>query len=969
MRIFLQFILLILLSANNAFAECTTWEEYSCSNHESADEDCRSPCVNGYQKKDCKNKFKTLNEKTEMWYSGTNEITVERTYCWTRKLTNWNIFSSGSYGACNDSFTSDDYYYRFNVDINDASNELGQIKILRSCGNGCGIWGDHICLEYVEDGDDMKMGDTNNSGLDKICAYIVMDASHAPVENKCDKYNPLINWCHAFIGCVDVEPPPGPSPFNPTLLNVIEPYIQLETSVETLINSYGSTFDQPVISFAFGADDYALRYKFDGDTSNVCDSCTEPTCQTLDGIEYCAYVNSDSPSEVCLCEGSSCSGDETLGCLPRPTPSESNIKIVTEYWPIEKSYNDYYVPALRAFYVRTFSTGDIKYTDGSGNYYKLDDDDNYYLYSGDTFSTSPATGSVIDTLTYDYLALSNPDLDTSYGNQLATEYYKSLISSGYYSMVTDSPKYNGNDLYSISLKSIVPELNSSFGLTLDYTSAAFSQNYLAINTDITCSSGICNVYEVKSSSSSDDGSIGYISHATGELGRNRDEDLRTCSGTEDMTICYTTDCCIENCDSVNSESDKDIIKKSLCPGVYQVPSAVITGLYFADNSAIGDCPFSNNIDCMFRAYAKDSGGTWGGATYYDYPYDASYITMHLNDSCVTSFYADRRFCFYNSDYYGCILDRINASELTCLREYIFDNYSYDPCSDDDTFFECVNNINWFFYGSEDELVFAENSSVGSTCPFSNEVDCILRAYGIENSMGFSSTNSTSTYPKTFYEESQECVTQSEYDSALALAKQNAYNSTYNSVYNSTYSEAYQNAYTSWSCAYCYAKFWGIGSCLDSCAKNKATSEATSAAQSAATDAKNAVTSVDLEVCNEHDDCIEEFYDDRYQCFSNSDYKYCMYDRDVSTSTLSCFTSHIQDTYGYDLCKSYDDYFSCVKKIYYFYYKDEAPSLGDEPSSSDLSTDDYICLSSDTTWDGFFDGHTFNDLCKEIKKIY
>ena len=132
----------------------------------------------------------------------------------------------------------------------------------------------------------------------------------------------------------------------------------------------GSKFQTPLIDMSLknpqGATTQTLHlmYVFPGDDSVA----RYARCQKFNGLDttYCANVSNNNPSEVCVCEEGQCGekADEPeiyLGCVPRPSPKDSNIDLIPSYEPyIDEKGNIF--PSMNLKFHDKINNKDLKFS-------------------------------------------------------------------------------------------------------------------------------------------------------------------------------------------------------------------------------------------------------------------------------------------------------------------------------------------------------------------------------------------------------------------------------------------------------------------------------------------------------------------------------------------------------------------------------------------------------------------------------
>lgn len=419
----------------------------------------------------CRNQYKAWQDRiiftrtTADWT--TAQYTVKSTWCWVRNglFDNWSCNWFGS------SVWAGNYSYTFSdSDIKSASDSSGRQILVDGSGNP----GYNVCLKRYAPGEALNQGGTNTKKRPIVCAYVV----NAVGPNSCQ--SPYATWEGATIGCVDDVIKSRPPTLNPTMPATVSPYVDstigLLDSVDDKGNkiqgyiSLGSKFDQPVVRLIRSntSDSLLLRYKFAGDTS-IKPGDTLKQCdifpKTSDGLQYCAMVPNDQPDVVCACEKSNgCPNNIWMGCVPRPTPSQSGLAIVAEYNPYIDTTTNKLTPALNIAFALADTGGNIIYYDQDGSQVYFDASNNpFKMSSSGTATTNPATLP----LKFNRLPLPNPPVS------IREQYVKSINagSSTVYINMKDSAT-----VYGVNFQTIIPKLDSNknptyVGLQTKYTRA------------------------------------------------------------------------------------------------------------------------------------------------------------------------------------------------------------------------------------------------------------------------------------------------------------------------------------------------------------------------------------------------------------------------------------------------------------------------------------------------------------------
>jgi len=198
------------------------------------------------------------------------------------------------------------------------------------------------CLQRVAPGQSCLEGGTNNDIWSKVCGYVV-NSAYGNCTASSNAWG--FGWSNASFGCVHEPLKPGPPPFNKVYLGENSPSV-VALSMDEMINR-GSTFGYPAIIITSGqtaslnqqnltitgtptGTELTLTYDFNA-TAQTCQSF--PAADKMPGT-FCADVSDDNPSQVCFCKQGNCSLDAQpyiMGCVDRPTPKQSNLKMVAFY--------------------------------------------------------------------------------------------------------------------------------------------------------------------------------------------------------------------------------------------------------------------------------------------------------------------------------------------------------------------------------------------------------------------------------------------------------------------------------------------------------------------------------------------------------------------------------------------------------------------------------------------------------------
>lgn len=189
------------------------------------------------------------------------------------------------------------------------------------------------CLRRIVPGGDCPEGGTNQDTWSKVCGYVVI-SQFGGCTNQVNAWG--FNWRLARFGCVHEPLKAPPPPFNKVSVSLLSPSV-VPMPVTDLINQTGSTFASPKVILTDGRapnpHNITLTYDFSRGAQQICQSF-DPSLN-IQGV-FCADVSDNDPSQVCVCRQGSCSRDpspEFLGCVDRPTPRQSNLKMVAFYAP------------------------------------------------------------------------------------------------------------------------------------------------------------------------------------------------------------------------------------------------------------------------------------------------------------------------------------------------------------------------------------------------------------------------------------------------------------------------------------------------------------------------------------------------------------------------------------------------------------------------------------------------------------
>jgi hypothetical protein len=388
-------------------------------------------------KETCRDQYPTLNERIR--FARTNIDPFDTTYkithqwCWVR-------YFDGTCRFCIIPGWEDTCVNAWGPKLH-ANYYVDDIGSRTSGGGKKTVFIHSFCLKKFPPKDYYLHNDNaqNPTNRTKVCAYYVQPfplASLAAIAgggliggvlagtiagaitdgNQCNM--PMIDWDHALVGCVDSPIKPGPQTYNETIPPGMAPMVDNSIGLEDFRRidgilelgyiSLGSKFDQPVVRLLEIAgistveNALLLRYKFPGDTTVYDDI---PACgqfaKSSNKNTYCAIVDEENPSEVCVCQESKCAERSYLGCVPRPTPAQSHYKIMPKYTPFIDAGVTY--PALDISFIRMTNMDKVRYIDADGAVAIEAEDGNKYKY--DTTKNVITTVPAVEPLTYDKLAL------------------------------------------------------------------------------------------------------------------------------------------------------------------------------------------------------------------------------------------------------------------------------------------------------------------------------------------------------------------------------------------------------------------------------------------------------------------------------------------------------------------------------------------------------------------------------------
>ena len=186
----------------------------------------------------------------------------------------------------------------------------------------------------------------NNTNQTKICAYRLKNTIGS-----------IFGIKHGPIGCIDELLKPTPPGFSQVVPANNEPYVDYSITRDQLIQ-LGSRFDQPLVRLKYfdkvkGNEYLYLQYKFDKIVVYKPNQPLEVDKFKFFPISYRAKVPEGASDQVCVCAdvGSNCDNDIFIGCVPRPTPEESNLAFVADYEAIQE--NGLSLPGVRVYLAHT----------------------------------------------------------------------------------------------------------------------------------------------------------------------------------------------------------------------------------------------------------------------------------------------------------------------------------------------------------------------------------------------------------------------------------------------------------------------------------------------------------------------------------------------------------------------------------------------------------------------------------------
>ncbi len=409
----------------------------------------------------CKDIFPTLNERLKVSRLSSDPFEpmyhIYQQWCWIR----WFDGSCTFFGAVNAWGPIDNVSFSAS-DIFNASG--GSIY----GGNSKMVFDHTVALvSYLPGATYLHSGITpkNVTNRTKVCGYYCM----LNLTGGCD---PTFSWEYSLIGCIDAPIYPGPPTYNPVIVAGMSPVVDTSTPLEDSVDvngnkikgyiSLGSTFDQPVVRLneitGVGAiqQSLLLRYVFPGDT-NTYDNLQ--TCSKIPNssntVTYCASVPPQDPSQVCVCQEDKCEENSYLGCVPRPTPSQSKYKIVATYATYTDSSGNQY-PGVRYAFVRMAKSGGILYLDADGTPAAADaNGSKFKLDASGNLTATPAT----EPTSFVKLALSPSD-----DSQPLREYYAVIPSTSDSSILGVYIQDSSALTYGVGFSAIIPK----FGLDGNY---------------------------------------------------------------------------------------------------------------------------------------------------------------------------------------------------------------------------------------------------------------------------------------------------------------------------------------------------------------------------------------------------------------------------------------------------------------------------------------------------------------------
>ncbi|MCE2992350.1 MAG: hypothetical protein LW825_05490 [Candidatus Jidaibacter sp.] len=533
-------------------------------------------------KEACRNAYPSVNERLILSRTSADPVDVKyevrRSYCTARNVFRDNSCSWGSGDSWGDHYSGT----FLPSDVRRLGDKEGVITLQ---GPWSGSSGHRICLKKFYPNEVLPHGGKNRFKRNIVCGYVV----YALVGSSCN--SPLNSWSDAFIGCVE-EPLRSPPPtYNPVITTEIAAYVDPDFEIENYISNYKSTFDQPVIKLLNGMSkngELILRYKFPGDTSNIDQLLNKGSFpKDKNKLVYEARVDPNNPSQVCACESNSCDDKIYIGCVARPTPRQSNLKVVAEHVPHPAGG-----PAVTVNFAITNSQGEIIYYDkdnqrvvlrSDGSAFKADERGNV--------TNQQANGP----LTYKKLPLSSPPireyyLENSQGNAASALYKRDLIS-----------------IYGVEFQAMIPRMQDDSTPT-----------FITIDTPkITGESSGCYAYRIAEDQGNLDKPQFFL--PAGERERSLCE-CRDSDRGKGVMGCYNKNPA-PTCKGSGSTDHEEDALKVFCPGVLKEPSQVdksdticlenISGWNFTDYKFDKMCA-KIPADCRPRPEARVSYGmsTW-----------------------------------------------------------------------------------------------------------------------------------------------------------------------------------------------------------------------------------------------------------------------------------------------------------------------------------------------------------------------
>ncbi|AIF81025.1 hypothetical protein I862_02310 [endosymbiont of Acanthamoeba sp. UWC8] len=500
----------------------------------------------------CKGGFPTTNERMKIARVNTDAFSpvykIYHQWCWFQFFGECVLWDTNIRSA---TFHESDFYNRLSENFGLSSNARQ-------------LFCHTVAVYSYAPGAGYQHSGRNDTNRTKICGYYCM----SDVGGTC---SPTFNWDYSLIGCVDGPIYPGPPTFNDTIAPGMEPMVDdtigLEDSLDVNGNrvqgyiSLGSKFDQPVIRLneITGAGSIErtllLRYKFPGDTTNY-DNLK--TCNQIPGsenkISYCAQVPSDNPSQVCVCQENSCANEVYLGCVPRPTPRQSNYGIVSEYTTTNGTVSGKSTqnPALKYYFVKLTNSGEIIYIDADGSAAAYGSDKiAYKLDAAGSLSATPANG----TLNYATLALS-----PTFGNQEKDslplkEYYENILTASNGQTTTILAQDVSAKIYGVQFAAFIPQFNAN----------GTYRKVKIITPAIRASTDGCGAYSVIVGEDGYTGSDMYPSYTVPSGKRIRNLCCAGGAGSSNCLVPPITAC--KNPKGAMPEPDYTA-EFSVCPGIY-----------------------------------------------------------------------------------------------------------------------------------------------------------------------------------------------------------------------------------------------------------------------------------------------------------------------------------------------------------------------------------------------------------------